>query len=245
MAEERVDHPPGIVRKSIAALLRGIAVADQEQVDLVGWGTMFLEGDERLRRRSGALDEHTVRIDDRLPYGLEGLCRVAPLHCDANGRCRTRKAQRFVKAAMRIPGLVRGRPLAEDRGVSARVEQASARLAHLEAVCAGVAVVDCTRRAPRPRQRLEHDAVDREHLEAATAGVHQIDAQGRRRCDGRRGRMRLRGEAEQACEHRNRAEHVSAPCAGPVASPQPCAATRHARIARRASVSPHRPGGAA
>ena len=203
MAKKCIDHPPGVARISVGAFLRGITVADQQEVDLFGWGAMLLEGHECLRRRRCTLDEHPVRVDDRFPNRLEGLRGVAMLHCDANGRRRTRKAQRFVKAPMRIAGFFRGCPLAEDRRVSARVQQASAGLAHLESVCAGVCVIDRARGIARPGERLEHDAVDREHLEAATSRVHEIDPQRRWRCDWRRGRLRVCAEADQAGEQHN------------------------------------------
>ena len=74
-------HQPARVGLELAALGRGVAVAEDQEVDLVGRVARALQRDERRRPTGGAraVDEHVVGIDDQRPDLAEvvGACRAS------------------------------------------------------------------------------------------------------------------------------------------------------------------------
>ena len=228
---------------------------------LSGGGPLCSIVEQRLLRRRRALDEHVGRIDSCGPHRLERLRRVAPLHHDVDRPGGRREAQRLLERPVRLRGLGRGHPLAVDRRIAARVKDAAGRVAHLETVLAEIGVVDRPRRAARPRQRLDHDAVDGEDLGALASGVREIEPH-RRRLRGWRRKHRKGGEQDCETGEQAAAAHVSGsawsrtvasppslcPTCAPLRSscdrsrvPESCAPARAAPV----PAAPSRPGAAA
>src|SRR5688572_26330387 len=77
------------------------------------------------RRAPGhALDIERGRVDAHLPLQREGVGGVAPVHAHQDRRAGHREAQRFLEAALHAGGLAGRAPLAEDRAVAARIQDA-------------------------------------------------------------------------------------------------------------------------
>jgi hypothetical protein len=142
----------GATAKSAALNCRArVAVAEEENVHLVGRVPALLDLDQLLARRLGGVGQEVAGVDLDRPDLLEGVLLVALLDQNLDRPRRQREAQRLVEGAMSLPRLAGGLPLAVDRGEAPRVEEpAAAGLANLEEVLTQVGVVDRPVRVSRP-----------------------------------------------------------------------------------------------
>ena len=182
---------------------RGVAVPQDEEVDLPRRVAALLESEERPGRGGErGVDRGVGGIDDRRPDGVEVVSRIALFEDDPHRPVGGGEAQRLGEGAVRLLRLVGVLPLAENRGEAARVEDAvGAAVDHLKEVPAEVGVVERPGRVPRPGERFEHHPVEAEALLGGVAGVVVVEPhrardpwRGRRR--GRRDRGR-QGEREK------------------------------------------------
>jgi len=206
---EQDPHQPARVPFALAALGRGVAVAEDQEVELLGRLARALESDQLAgRRRRRRVDQQVVGIDHRRPDLPEVVGPVALLDHHLHRRLGARETERLGEGAVHLARLAGRLPLAVDRREAARVQDPPRRAVdHLEAVLAEVGVVDGLAEIPRPRQRFDHHPLEREPLLARVAAVEVVDAQRRRTRMSVSGR---RGVAEsgacQTCHHRVREE---------------------------------------
>ena len=152
------------VLAKLRQLLRRVAFADQQQIDLLGRRTVLEDVPDRSgmsRRAPRALTKReagSTSVDQMLREAIVGL---PLLERHANRLRRPREPQRLVKAPMRGPDFGGGLPLAVNRRKPAGVEDAVARfVAHLEQVLAEVGRVDELRAASGPRAVVD-DPIER------------------------------------------------------------------------------------
>ena len=122
LGEERLGETLG-VGDELAALGGGVAVAQEQQVDLGRRIAVVLDGDASRVGHRGRVDEHVARVDGEGPDVDERVGGVAFLERHLDRRFRSREAQRLVEGAVHLLGLARGLPLAIDRGEATRIEQ--------------------------------------------------------------------------------------------------------------------------
>ena len=194
--EEHVHQPPRVLFE-LASFARRVAVAEEQQVDLVRGIAGALQRDQLTGgSRARIVDRRVARIDEQRPRVAERVAvRIALLEHHDHRRRGSRKPEGLGEGARDRFRLGRRLPFAEDRREPARVEDAPrAGVAHLEQVFARVGIVDRMVRVPGPRQRLENEPVEGEALLGSGTYVDVVDTERARRA-GREQRQ----EGEQHC----------------------------------------------
>ena len=165
LREERCEEPLGILAELRQQRVR-VALADDEQVDLVGRGAVL----EERRQRTGwpfwrrCVHESRRRIDVRRPDPCEAVVGLTLFQRHPHGAGRPRKAKRFVERPVRRLHFRRRFPLAVHRREAARVQQPVARrIVDLEQVLSEVRRIDELRPAAGPRSVVDH-AIERQRL---------------------------------------------------------------------------------
>ena len=130
----RARHPCGTWRRIPRACSRRRAAAGRP---CRARRAVLLDREQRHapRRASGRRTCPSCRAASPRPAGSAAAhraCRCA--RCTGPGLRRRREAQRFVEGAMPLLRLLGRHPLAEDRGVAARLQQVAVGVAHLVAV---------------------------------------------------------------------------------------------------------------
>ena len=125
--KQRLDEALGVLLE-LRLLGGGVAVAENQQVDLGGRIAVLQQLDHRpRRRRRGGIDELIRRIDLRRPDLAKQVRRVSLLHHDLDGVLGLRESQRLLERPRGGARLVGRLPLAEDRREPARIDDAIGR----------------------------------------------------------------------------------------------------------------------
>ena len=165
--------------RNFLGLLRRVALADDEEVDLLRRRSV-LEDDRRgpVRRGGRAVDEATGGVDRARVELAERPVRSALLQHELDRRTRLRETLGLVEDAPRPARLAGRLPLAVDAREAAGVEQAvRRRVDDGEEVLPQVGLVDEPGPAARPGA-LQAEAVRSDVLLVRVSGVVIVEAQG-------------------------------------------------------------------
>src|SRR5207249_7501101 len=124
--KEHRGEPPRVALE-LRPLGRGIAVAENQQVELVGRIPALVNLDDRPcgGRCSGSVDELVGGIDRESPDVAKGIPDVALLHDNTGGSVDQRKPQRLGKRAHCDLGLAGRLPFAVNRAEPSREDRPS------------------------------------------------------------------------------------------------------------------------
>jgi hypothetical protein len=183
--QQRGDQPPGVAFE-LAAFGSGVAIAENQKIELPVRRATFVQLDQRPRwKRSVLQDELVRRIDRKRPRIAKTIPGVALPDNDPNRSRRRWKAQRFFKRPIDLLRFTGRFPLTVDRTEAARVQHPAGRLVdHLEKVLTAIRVVDRPRRVAGPLERLYDHPIEGESLFLRVAGVIKVHPHGLRRVGG-------------------------------------------------------------
>ncbi len=207
---EQDGHEAAGVGLELAPFGGGVAVAEQQQIDLVRRIAVALQGQDLAGAGvgHGRAHEHVLWIHGGRPHRrpLIAGAALADLHGDRRGR--RGEAQRLVEGARDGRRLLGRDPLVVDRAEAARVEQGlGGRITDVEPVGAQVQDVARLARHPRPGRRLDRDLIEGEEFLPAVAGVEVVHAHGagHRGSGGcRRRALTMRREPQAGTDQRTR-----------------------------------------
>ena len=175
LVEQRV-HEPGRIGMELGDLCRGVALADHQQVDLLGRRAVLEQRPDLAHRLPvGRVDKPRVRVDHDRPDLVEAVLGIAGLQHYLDRRLRPGEPQRLTKAPVDLPGLGGGLPLAVDRREPTRVQDpVRSPVEHFEQILPQVQTVDQPRAATGPRPVRDH-LVQPDDLLTQPARVDVVD----------------------------------------------------------------------
>src|SRR5271165_1791234 len=215
--EQHLYKPPRVLFK-LLPLLRGIAIAEQQQIHLRCRIAHLLQFHQLPRRRwARRIHKLVLRIDRRPPHLVEGALAFGALfQRNINHARRTWKAQRLGKRTARMLRLVRCFPFSKHRTEAARIDQLPALpFPNLKQIVAQLALINRFGGIARPLQRLQHRAVEREPLVMGIAAVIVINPHGAR---GGKAEKRKQKKSKNNADGSSHARNCTSPAGGATAA---------------------------